>query len=599
MEATWLIVRRVIRKFQLSIPINILIAVAMVLTPAFGNARANDADRSGQISGYVTVDHGQVLAFRIKAKDTVRKIIYTVFTHKNHYQIFDLPSGSYDVFALAKGYESPMNHVELHVGEVATTNLALKTIPPSKRNEAVNFQEFIYDSSLRQTDTSESVRVPLKQNVKLVDFDTYLPPGPGRDLWLNRCGGCHGLRNNVPPPLNPKSEEQWRGAVGLMLDNGWGGDQHKPKLDSSVSTEARETIVKYFGTNFGEGAPRRDLKLDEPMLDEDELVNAIFVQYELPPGRKTTGTTWPSRVSPTVWFNGGRGTVMAMDLTKSLDYTTRFRQWQIPQPDGGFNRAPLHTIVDVNGRVYWVEGKGAAVGELDPKTGKMSRYPSPSNGALHTARLDSKNNIWYTSIFGSDVIGRFNTETKKITEWNPSPDRTGAAYYGIVVAKKDRVWATGISRNIIVSLDPKTEKWTTFPVPMLPIEGSAGAVGSGPRRLTVDSKGNIWFSMSTPDAIGMLNPATGKINTYSLPWRYATPYECYADGEDNLWIGLWSYDGLGKFDTKTHKFTYFPYPEFGDHNEKIEMDLQGAFWLSSGGQLASFNPKGNIPRNQK
>ena len=43
----------------------------------------------GVIAGSVTADRGEVRAFRVKARDTVHRITYTVFTNQGRYQIHD------------------------------------------------------------------------------------------------------------------------------------------------------------------------------------------------------------------------------------------------------------------------------------------------------------------------------------------------------------------------------------------------------------------------------------------------------------------------------------------------------------------------------
>ena len=60
---------------------------------------AQSAD-SGTISGAVVADHGDVRAFRVKARDSVHEIIYTVFTNGGRYQIYNLPPSTYDVQVL-------------------------------------------------------------------------------------------------------------------------------------------------------------------------------------------------------------------------------------------------------------------------------------------------------------------------------------------------------------------------------------------------------------------------------------------------------------------------------------------------------------------
>src|SRR4051812_9006537 len=78
------------------------------------------AESDGSITGKVTSDKGDVHAVRVKAKDTVRKISYTVFTKNGRYQIFNLPAGSYQVFAMQDGFKSTTQETQLASGETKT-----------------------------------------------------------------------------------------------------------------------------------------------------------------------------------------------------------------------------------------------------------------------------------------------------------------------------------------------------------------------------------------------------------------------------------------------------------------------------------------------
>ena len=80
---------------------------------------------SGSISGKVTADKGAVHAVRVRAKDTVRKITYTVFTKSGRYQIYNLLPGSYQVLAAQDGFKSTTQSVELGSGETKTADVAL------------------------------------------------------------------------------------------------------------------------------------------------------------------------------------------------------------------------------------------------------------------------------------------------------------------------------------------------------------------------------------------------------------------------------------------------------------------------------------------
>ena len=82
------------------------IAVVVVTTLSQRPA-AQRAVGTSAISGRVTVDKGDVRALRVKARDTVNRIMYTVFTTGGRYQILNLPASTYDVQVLEEVFDSP------------------------------------------------------------------------------------------------------------------------------------------------------------------------------------------------------------------------------------------------------------------------------------------------------------------------------------------------------------------------------------------------------------------------------------------------------------------------------------------------------------
>jgi virginiamycin B lyase len=292
-----------------------------------------------------------------------------------------------------------------------------------------------------------------------------------------------------------------------------------------------------------------------------------------------------------------------------IDYPGRFQTFLLPNPDKGHRVLGPHGITQAkDGHVYTADIDQSSIGELDPETGKVVHYTTPTRSTPHTIRSDSKGNVWFTEMQGVSKIGKLDAVTKKITEWDPSPSDPNAHYYGMTVDQKDRVWAVGMTSHKIVGYDPKTGKWSVYATPTQP---------SGPRRPTVDSKGKVWFSEHIGQALGVLDPDTGKITEYKDPFKLGGGYECYADSHDNIWVTLRSYGVLAKFDQKTKTYTYFPepFPDImgrehpgpngtrlgGLYPPKIEEDAQGTFWYAGIRMttLTAFKPEGNVPNNQR
>ncbi len=198
------------------------------------------------------------------------------------------------------------------------------------------------------------------------------------------------------------------------------------------------------------------------------------------PGKKddeiSSHDVWPSKFTPTVYVaEMGMDSIQGMD-THRLDYPGRFKTYVLPNPDLRRTLGPHGITQAKDGHVYTAEIDESSIGELDPETGKVTHYETPTRSTPHTIRSDSKGNLWFTEMQGKSKIGKLDAVTKKITEYDPSPSDANAHYYGLTVDQKDRVWAVGMTSHKIVGYDPKTDKWSVYATPTQP---------SGPRRLTV------------------------------------------------------------------------------------------------------------------
>ncbi len=71
---------------------------------------------------------------------------------------------------------------------------------------------------------------------------------------------------------------------------------------------------------------------------------------------------------------------------------------------------------------------------------------------------------------------------------------------------------------------------TEFPLP----SGSFAPYG-----ITAGPDGNLWFTESGANAIGMINPTTHAISSFTVPTANAGPYGITAGPDGNLWFTEW------------------------------------------------------------
>jgi streptogramin lyase/mono/diheme cytochrome c family protein len=583
----------------------VVMVTGLAAAAAFSSATvvAQPANTAGVIAGSVTADRGEVRALRVKARDTVHRISYTVFTQKGRYAINNLPPSSYDVQVLETDFESPVVSVAVKAGATAAADIALKARSASGPIGAGAAQAAGQEGYRGSTPSTTTPAANDGQQVELVDFDALYPPGHGRDLLLKNCFGCHGLGLGWHN-RGRKTQAQWRTAVNRMFRADHRIADLAPGVPlvtpDRVSDAEREEIIKYLTANFGPGYTKpRDLKMDALVRDEAALATVRYVQYEVPP--PPSGQPFPNTQKPAlaglhdvhvstampgvVWLTGNQSNTIVKLDTRNADYEARVKRWTIPHPRN-WNVIP-HGIIEEQGKVYWAELGADRIGTLDPASSQFNFFRLPTEGGgAHTLRADSKGNIWYTNYAATGKVGRVNYKTNEVREYEVVKSFSG---YGMTVDKQDRAWFVGLNSPVIIGYDPKTDAFINYPI-------------SNPaRRPTVDSKGHVWAAEFFGNRIAEVNPETGKVTEYELPLRYGNPYELIVDANDDLYIENGAYSALVKFEQKTKKFTYIPYPEMKGSTVKFERDANGTiyFIMPYGGRVPSgltgFDANGNVP----
>ena len=507
----------------------------------------------------------------MKARDTVGRVAYTVYTVDGEYHVYNLPPGSYEVQVIEAGYAPLVKTVA-----VSPAGRRGRTLLWSRRGRLGRRARGAGSEGARANYGGTQVNA---DGAALVDFDELYPPHPARDVMLRSCFGCHG-----PAAFHNrgvKNAAGWRRAVDRMFAVDGRVANMAPGVPQitheTVSEEEKELIISYLADNFGPGSEPRDLLLDPLVRDESGLSEAVYIQYELDrgPRREVSGrppswsihSVFASLVEPgVIWVSGnGSNSIIKVD-TRERDFAARTTEYWIENAEN-INVTP-HGILEMNGTVYWVELTGDHLGELDPATGEMQRYRMPvAGGGAHSCWADSRGNIWYTYFASAGKIGRFDTRTKEFEEWEPL---SGFSGYGIVVDRQDRVWAVGLHTPATLMYNQETQEWKSYPM------------ANPARRPAIDGNGKIWAAHFYGNAITKIDPVTDEVTEFKLPLKDGNPYDVWPDGEDNLWVENMIYNSLVKFDQGTNRFTYYPFPELRAHTPKLDADPLGGAVVHAG-----------------
>jgi streptogramin lyase len=244
---------------------------------------------------------------------------------------------------------------------------------------------------------------------------------------------------------------------------------------------------------------------------------------------------------------------------------------------------PHDVIVDPDGHAWYSDFGNQFIGELDPKTGKVTDIALPllrddqPRGSLDM-EFDPDGNIWVGMSYqaGASKVDRKTKEVKtyplpperanthnlyrldlKTGKWENSGEATSAdgkkiSGYGLPTDKNNNVYMFSFGDTRIGTLDAKTnvaQIWST-PTPR-----------SRPRRGRLDDQGKVWFAEYAGNAIGMFDPETQKIQEYKIPTPWSAPYDVApTKGGAEVWTGSMMSDQVSRLDTKSGAITEYLLP---------------------------------------
>jgi virginiamycin B lyase len=155
---------------------------------------------------------------------------------------------------------------------------------------------------------------------------------------------------------------------------------------------------------------------------------------------------------------------------------------------------PYGMAVNSKGQVFIVEFGTNKVATIDDSM-TVKEFPLPDPAARpRRIAIDDQDMIWYTD-FSRGYLGRLDPATGKVTEW-PSPSGPKSEPYGIVFTK-GALWynEANAKPNTTVRFDPKSEKFQSWAIP-----GGGDIV----RNMSVTPDGNPVTANSLVNQVGLV-----------------------------------------------------------------------------------------------
>ncbi len=363
-----------------------------------------------------------------------------------------------------------------------------------------------------------------------------------KDLLLN-CTTCHTLERIVTSRFNA------RDFMGVM---------HEMSLFANQSFDLK---------------PQMRLKLTQSQAGNWGTGKQTLAEFMASVNESATGKiNYPLRTLP-----------RPMDRATDVIYTT----YALPQP----SIQPHDVVVDRWGRVWFSDFGGQILGELDPKTGKVTEYTVPTsrpkepNGDLDL-EFDEQGNLWIARM-NQGGIAEFNYQTHQFQVYEvPKPFRTPATQQPMVAPEHwevdGKVWMSDESLPGLYRVNVKTGHWRRW-LPYGVMKGGGGGEYAFGRPHAVygiyaDRHNNVFFCDFAGENIGEINAKTGKVTLWPTPTPHSRPRRAQLDAKGRLWFAEWQADKFGEFNTTTHKFKEWqiPVPYYAPY--QVVRDRWGNLW---------------------
>ena len=89
------------------------------------------------------------------------------------------------------------------------------------------------------------------------------------------------------------------------------------------------------------------------------------------------------------------------------------------------------------------------------------------------------------------------------------------------------IWVPGFGSGVFAKFDPKSEEWTTYPLP--------DYLNQIPYALNVAPDGMVWICGTHNDTLYRFNPKTEYLIEFPLPFRVSYTREIEFDKDGNVW----------------------------------------------------------------
>jgi virginiamycin B lyase len=228
----------------------------------------------------------------------------------------------------------------------------------------------------------------------------------------------------------------------------------------------------------------------------------------------------------------------------------------------------------------------------------ITEYDLPRNSIEPHDVIIGKDGMAYYTNFGEQNLGRLDPTTGKVTEIGLPELKQGwpKGSLGIRPDADGNLWFGMMYQGAIGKLDLATQKIQTFSLPPEMNKDMAQVNMVRPEAAAVDGK--VWSQNNGFAALHRLDLKTGQIETIapfadSKTGENHNIYDIIPDASNNVYFTDFAQQHLGKVDAKTGQTTLFELPTKASAPRRGMMDDKGRIWfgLYRGNKIEMFDTK--------
>jgi len=394
----------------------------------------------------------------------------------------------------------------------------------------------------------------------------WIQSAPGtqvQKLAFLRCLDCHGLQR---PIFSTENASEMAFTIQRMGAHAANASPNFPFFHEDASevlshppTKANEELAAYIASinlSSGETWP---FKLKTQPRPTGKSTQAIITTYDLPEQAAPHDTLLDK--AGNVWFSDFQHHV----ISKLDPKTGKVTRYPVPLSRPGLPTGGLMITMDKDGNIWEAMMGQAQIAKLDPKTEKVSIYLAPDwdkgdtrftmIDALHS-NVDGK--LWTKTNGGPDEghankLYQFDLATEKFNEVMPPAGKRDIAGYGLVTDLDNNVYSLDnnpIQRQIWRT-SGKTGETTYIDLPI----GVGGA-----RRGHIDSQNRLWFSQFHANRYARYDAKSRNITVWDVPVPYAGAYDVQFDDVKYAWGADMSTDLVQRLNTETGEWDSYLLP---------------------------------------